>query len=195
MRDFCENQYCENPGAKEVPVSVSTASDQVRTLCVTCEEAYTWGVQHGAMAVAESLAVSHVGGFLQGGGFVVAGKNSADASKGGSFEAWAYQGPLDFHTARPVRFGVGTSCLDALGALNQQLEAEVEGGRSTAGSPTGRLVHPGIQRIHDLLYPDMQGNREYYNPRKDRGASTLAMVAEIVAEYIARPTKEGEDHV
>ena len=49
MKEFCENQYCENPGAKMVPVSVKRASDQQRTLCVPCEEAYTWGVQHGTM--------------------------------------------------------------------------------------------------------------------------------------------------
>jgi len=56
MKNFCENEYCENPGAKEVPVSVRKASDQKRTLCVTCEEAYTIGVQHGTfVAKAEAI--------------------------------------------------------------------------------------------------------------------------------------------
>ena len=49
MKEFCENEYCENPGAKVVPVSVDKPSDQRRTLCIPCEEAYTWGVQHGTM--------------------------------------------------------------------------------------------------------------------------------------------------
>jgi len=47
MNAFCDNALCENPGFKEVPVSISHAGDQTRTLCAACEEAYTWGVQHG----------------------------------------------------------------------------------------------------------------------------------------------------
>ena len=50
IKEFCENPYCENTGSREVPVSVSRPSDQRRTLCATCEEAYTWGVQHGSMS-------------------------------------------------------------------------------------------------------------------------------------------------
>jgi len=49
MKKSCENQYCDNPAAKVVPVSVVKPSDQKRTLCTTCEEAYAWGVQHGMM--------------------------------------------------------------------------------------------------------------------------------------------------
>jgi hypothetical protein len=41
MKEFCENQHCENPGVKVVLVSVETPSDQKRTLCIPCEEAYT----------------------------------------------------------------------------------------------------------------------------------------------------------
>ena len=47
MKEFCENPCCESPGVKEVPVSVNSPGDQRRTLCAACEEAYTWGVQHG----------------------------------------------------------------------------------------------------------------------------------------------------
>ena len=61
MKDFCENQYCDNPGAKVVPVSVERASDQQRTLCVTCEETYSWGVQHGRItSVPKKVWVLHV---------------------------------------------------------------------------------------------------------------------------------------
>ena len=49
MKEYCENQFCENEAVKEVPVSVEKPSDQVRSLCATCEESYTWGVQHGRM--------------------------------------------------------------------------------------------------------------------------------------------------
>lgn len=54
VHEFCQNQYCDNPGAKVVPVSVEEPSDEKRTLCVTCEEAYTMGIQHGAMVTQAS---------------------------------------------------------------------------------------------------------------------------------------------
>ncbi len=49
METYCQNPLCENTAVKEVPVSVRTPADQIRALCTTCEEAYTWGVQHGCM--------------------------------------------------------------------------------------------------------------------------------------------------
>jgi hypothetical protein len=70
MKKFCENPNCETPGFKVVPVSVNKPSDQKRTLCATCHEAYTWGVQHGTIssrvkevwlvAVADRGIVAHV---------------------------------------------------------------------------------------------------------------------------------------
>jgi hypothetical protein len=53
MKAFCENQFCENPGAREVPVSVRKPSDQKRTFCVPCAEAYTIGCQHGTMGIGQ----------------------------------------------------------------------------------------------------------------------------------------------
>ena len=120
MKDFCENQYCENPGAKVVPVSTDKPSDQKRTLCVPCEEAYTWGVQHGTMTA--KPARPHLDRFLKKDGFVILTRNDGDPSKHGPFEAWAYQGPLDLQAAAPATFGVGTSVHDALSALDLQLE-------------------------------------------------------------------------
>ena len=55
VKDYCENPGCENPGAKVVPVSVAQPSDETRTLCVACEEAYTWGVQHATMVAQGTL--------------------------------------------------------------------------------------------------------------------------------------------
>ena len=122
MKDFCENQYCDSPGAKVVPVSVSKPSDQKRTLCVPCEEAYTWGVQHGTMAARVKPALPHLDRFLKKDGFVILTRNDGDPSKQGPFEAWAYRGPLDLNAATPVTFGVGTSISDAMDALEHQLE-------------------------------------------------------------------------
>ncbi len=51
MKTYCENPLCENRSVKEVPVSVNKPADQTRALCASCEEAYTWGVQHGKMTV------------------------------------------------------------------------------------------------------------------------------------------------
>jgi len=50
MNKYCQNPLCENEALKEVPVSMSKASDQVRALCAVCEEAYSWGVQHGKIS-------------------------------------------------------------------------------------------------------------------------------------------------
>ena len=46
MNKFCDNTYCETEAVEEVPVSVNRPGDQKRSLCATCFEAYTWGVQH-----------------------------------------------------------------------------------------------------------------------------------------------------
>jgi len=61
MEKYCQNPLCENEAAKTVPVSVDKPSDQKRALCAVCEEAYTWGVQHGRIAsVPTKVWVLHV---------------------------------------------------------------------------------------------------------------------------------------
>jgi hypothetical protein len=70
METFCQNPYCETRAVKEVSVSVNKPSDQVRAVCATCEEAYTWGVQHGKkvsqqrivwiLAIADKGIIAHV---------------------------------------------------------------------------------------------------------------------------------------
>ena len=122
MKDFCENQYCDNPGAKVVPVSVARPSDQRRTLCATCEEAYTWGVQHGTITAQAARPRPRTDKFLKKDGFVILVRNDEDPSSGGPFEAWAYRGPLDLQAATPVTFGVGGSVQESLDALEKQLE-------------------------------------------------------------------------
>ena len=59
--------------------------------------------------------------FLDEEGFIVLGKNQHDPHPGLEFEAWAYRGPLDFQSAGPVTFGLGTNSHEALDALNSQL--------------------------------------------------------------------------
>jgi hypothetical protein len=73
MKECCENQFCQNKAVKEVPVSVNKTSDQVRALCASCEESYTWGAQHSrkmfqqrqvwVMAVADSGLIVHAKAF------------------------------------------------------------------------------------------------------------------------------------
>ena len=53
MHETCENPNCESPSFKEVPISGEAPGDQVRSLCVVCEEAYGWGVQHGLLSSAQ----------------------------------------------------------------------------------------------------------------------------------------------
>ena len=56
MEKYCQNPLCENKAIKEVPVSVQTASDQMRSLCTVCGEVYSWGVQHGS-TICEGLKI------------------------------------------------------------------------------------------------------------------------------------------
>lgn len=49
MEQYCQNPLCENEATKIVAVSVDKPSDQRRSLCAVCDEAYSWGVQHGGM--------------------------------------------------------------------------------------------------------------------------------------------------
>ncbi|MCY2928814.1 MAG: hypothetical protein NTV86_04845 [Planctomycetota bacterium] len=123
MKEFCQNEHCENPGANVVPVSVERASDQRRTLCRPCEEAYTWGVQHGTLVAQVRPALPRLTRFLKKDGFVILSHNDHDPSAAGPFEAWAYRGPLDLRVATPVTFGVGNGVQDALDSLEAQLEA------------------------------------------------------------------------
>jgi hypothetical protein len=120
--EFCQNEYCDNPSVKDVRVSVNRASDEVRSLCATCEEAYTIGVQHGTVLAQAKPTLRRLIRFLKKDGFVIFTFNEGDASKHGPFEAWAYQGPLDLQTATPVTFGVGPSIPEAIIALEYQLK-------------------------------------------------------------------------
>ncbi|MFW6061171.1 MAG: hypothetical protein ACOC93_00025 [Planctomycetota bacterium] len=54
---------------------------------------------------------------------------------------------------------------------------------------TRRTVHPGLQQIHDLLYLDIVADREVYNPEKEWNVEMLSTIAEIVADYVPRPTQ------
>ena len=57
MGKHCHNSLCQNEAVKEVPVSVNKASDEMRSLCAACEEAYGWGVQHGLQNAAPGLYI------------------------------------------------------------------------------------------------------------------------------------------
>jgi predicted Zn-ribbon and HTH transcriptional regulator len=65
MEQHCQNPLCENEATKVVAVSVDKPSDQQRSLCAVCEEAYSWGVQHGCMMATPKrlwvAAVTHRG--------------------------------------------------------------------------------------------------------------------------------------
>ena len=45
-----------------------------------------------------------------------------------------------------------------------------------------------IQRVHDVLYLDSDGCRDSYNPGKEWDADTVSAIADIVGQYIPRPT-------
>jgi hypothetical protein len=61
--------------------------------------------------------------FLQKRGFVVVTRDGCAQPGRSGYEAWAYSGPLDFSSAAPVRFGLGSDVLSALIALAEYLES------------------------------------------------------------------------
>jgi hypothetical protein len=63
--------------------------------------------------------------FLRGQSFVILAHNQENR-KGQEYEAWAYQGPLDFTVAEPQRFGLGSTPVAALEALDWQLAARAK---------------------------------------------------------------------
>jgi len=103
MKPFCENPNCETPGFKVVPVSVNKPSDQKRTLCATCHEAYTWGVQHGTIssrvkevwlvAIADRGIVAHVQAYADA-------KTAIKALAAYLAEFNDYAGPADIRAVR-----------------------------------------------------------------------------------------------
>jgi hypothetical protein len=60
--------------------------------------------------------------YLEKNRFILLTRNNSDPHPGCPFEAWAYEGLLDFHKAFPNCFGVGDSITDCLEALNLQLK-------------------------------------------------------------------------
>ena len=135
MKDFCQSQYCENPGAKVVKVSENAAGDSTRTFCTVCEEAFSIGIQHGRMTAEAKAALPRLARFLKNESFVIVTHNGGDPSVHGSWEAWAYRGPLDLEAATPVTFGVGADIPGALEALDGQL------GRRRHRAPAGAKGH------------------------------------------------------
>ena len=67
-----------------------------------------------------TVDLSRLDDFLQQ-GFAVLAMNQHDPNPDMPFEAWAYQGPLDFDIATPVVFGLGTNGFDALRSLDKLL--------------------------------------------------------------------------
>jgi len=120
-------------------------------------------------------------------GFIVLTSNLTRQPAAEAFEAWAYDGPLDFDQASPVRFGLGQDPVDALDSLAHHLDLH----RNTTSSIEGRpgQVHSAVQRIHDLLYLDERNGQEFWNPDKSWDATTLDMIAQVIADYIPRPEK------
>jgi hypothetical protein len=63
------------------------------------------------------------------------------------------------------------------------------GVRESRGRAKAKSIHPVIRRIHDLLYLDMENGREFYSPDKNWDPDVLDRVAEIIAEFIPRPSQ------
>jgi len=55
---YCDNDGCEYEACTTVKVSCREAGDETRNLCGICEEAYTWGVQHGRFSQAKETGAN-----------------------------------------------------------------------------------------------------------------------------------------
>lgn len=101
MNHKCKNPLCQNHGnAGEL---VTTEQHRVGRYC------------------------NRVNRFLESGGFVMIGKNTADPNPQAPFEAWAYNShPADFENSDAVTFGLGQNAYDALVALNGLLADKIE---------------------------------------------------------------------
>jgi hypothetical protein len=49
-----------------------------------------------------------------------------------------------------------------------------------------------VRRVHDLLYLDADGDREYFNPEKEWDADTVSAIADVVNKCIPKPTSDLE---
>ena len=128
MKTFCDNKYCETEAVEEVPVSVNRAGDQKRSLCATCFEAYTWGVQHGRITYQKRkvwiLAIAYVQTF----------NRKSEAQKGlleylRNYEQ--YKGSNDFEkalqwiTEHDERLSVEIVCQSVIGEPEHQTESSL----------------------------------------------------------------------
>jgi hypothetical protein len=190
MKEFCENEYCENPGAKVVPVSVDKPSDERRTLCIPCEEAYTWGVQHGTITSKSPAEMPLLSRFLGKDGFVLLVKNTGDPSQHGPFEAWAYSGPLDFHAASPVTFGVGANVQESLTALDGLLAS------ISPASTKHRNLHTCRCGRHHCKRGGNGNSKSaglaIARPHRERGSEPLFRVAYVIDVNAANPREAAE---
>ena len=94
--------------------------------------------------------------FLAAGGFIVLGANRHDPHPGLPFEAWAYQGPLDFRVAQPLTFGQGPTLIEALSALDAQLCRSGPQGKAVGPASDHRIPPPpqesGSEPLWRVLY-------------------------------------------
>ena len=176
MKEFCDNPYCENPGFKEVPVSVRRAGDQKRTLCASCEEAWSWGVQHGTFTAEEERRPLDLDG-RELATVLAALRFHQDENlhgRAGIPDEAIRDIASDGGRLRPLNF-------DEVGQLCERINVREH--------PADRKTGPGfaLQRIHDLLYLDMKDGQESHDPDKEWDTDVLTMIAEVVAEYVPRP--------
>ena len=66
----------------------------------------------------------------------------------GEHEAWAYEGPWTLKSPRQIRFGLGNTPIDAMKALDWQLEVDGQGDTRTHGGTPASHVPCIIPKAH-----------------------------------------------
>ncbi len=100
-------------------------------------------------------------------GFAVLTKNRHDPNPGMPFEAWAYQGPLDFDSATPLVFGLGTSGFDALNSLDKLL-ADHDG-----SSPSPDMATRGALLVNDRELATILAALRFHQAENLQGADEI----------------------
>jgi len=121
--------------------------------------------------------------FLQAEAFIILTHNAANAA-GQEYEAWAYQGPLDFEFASPVRFGLGCDPTAALKALAGQLPDQSLPAATPAPAPAAPAADRMLVRVDRRDLATILAALRFHQDENLQGGGTIPdeAVADIATD-------------
>ena len=110
--------------------------------------------------------------FLQAEAFIILTHNAANAA-GQEYEAWAYQGPLDFEFASPVRFGLGCDPTAAMRTLAAQLPDQAPPAATPAPSPAAAADDRMLLRVDRRELATILAALRFHQDENLQGGGTI----------------------